>query len=131
MRVLSLPVSKTFEVEDENGNWNVGFRQLTEGDNIEVGNLAGKRDVLYDNDGAFIGYRVVSNQRLLERKAIFRTLTTCDLQYNDGTLIFESKDGLVSKAMSESKFNERYDLLPQDIASEIIAKFNEMNPAGE
>lgn len=126
-KVVSKPIAKTFVHEDPDGNWSVGFRQMREGEFIELGDISGKRDVLYDREGVFVGYRVTSNDRRLMRKGIYRTMTSCDLQYEDGTLVFESKKGSVSAAMSESQFNERWDLLDQATADQIVADFNEVN----
>lgn len=127
-RILSKPTAKTFTVEDPDGNWVVGFRQLTKGDYIDLGDLEGKRDILYDPDGNFLGYRVINNRARSERRGIYRTMTECDLAWADGTLIFESKDGLVSKAMTEQKFNQNYDLLSNAFADKIVEKFEEINP---
>jgi len=127
-RIVSKPLSKSFEIEDPEGSWNVGFRQMTEGDYIEVGDLTSQSDYLYDENGRFIGTRVLRNNRRAERRAIWRTLSSCDLTYEDGTLIFEAKDGLVRKEMNETKFNERWDLLPQALADVIVEKFYVTNP---
>jgi hypothetical protein len=133
-KYMTKPVSKSFLIEeaDPNNNWTVGFRQLREGDYIELADLQGKRDVLYDASGNWQGYRIVSNDRRLQRKGIYRTMTMCDLLYQDGTLVFDSKNGSVREAMTEQQFNDRWDLLDTDTADIIVEKYNEVNlPEGE
>jgi hypothetical protein len=127
VKVISKPTSKIFSHNDPDGDWSVGFRQMREGEFIELGDISGKRDVLYDSDGQFIGYRVVSNDRRLLRKGIYLTMTSCDLHYSDGTLVFESKKNSVADAMTERQFNENWDLLDQATADAIVADFNEVN----
>lgn len=127
-RIVSKPLTKTFEIEDPEGNWTVSFRQMTEGDYIDIGDLTGKVENMYDDNGLFIGQRILRNNRRAERRAVWRTLSSCDLVYEDGTLIFESKGDLIRKDMTEAKFNERWDLLPQALADIIVEKFYDVNP---
>ena len=123
-RIISKPLTQTFEIDD----WSVSLAQLTEGDFIELGDLEGKRDVLFDVNGRFAGYRQEINRRRSERRGIYKTMVSCTLQWEDGSLLFDSKDGRVKTAMSEQEFNQQWDLLPQEYTDTIVEKFYEVNP---
>lgn len=127
-RTLSKPLAKNYEVDD----WSVSFWQLTEGDFIELGDLEGKRDVLFERDGSFAGYREYRNKRKSERTGIYRTMGECSLLWKttegEEESIFPTKDGWVKKAMTQQKFFDAWDLLPPDIADAIVEKFYEHNP---
>lgn len=129
VRLLSKPLVSTFVIEDGDDSWTVSFRQMTEGDFTAIADIEGKRDVLYNPDGTFFGFRETRNPRTSERLGIYRTLSACSLKWEDtGELIFDSKEEFVKKAMSERQFNAAWDLLPPEIAGIIVNKFYEANP---
>lgn len=128
-RLLSKPLSSEYAIEDTTGDWKVVFFQLTEGDYIALGEIEGKRELLYDNEGQFSGVREHNNRRRALRLAVYKAMGSCSLTWEDtGDLLFDTKDGWVKKAMSEQSFNRTWDLLPPETASLIIEKFYEANP---
>lgn len=128
-RLLSKPLVTDFSIEDTEGDWKVAFYQLTEGDYIALGEIEGKRELLYDPEGQFSGVREHNNRRRALRLAVYKAMGSCSLTWEDtGDLLFDTKDGWVKKAMSEQGFNRVWDLLPPETATIIIEKFYEANP---
>lgn len=120
-KVLSKPVAATYQVDD----WTVSFYQMSEGDHLELEGF--KRETIYE-EGNWIGFREEINERRDLRKMIYRTMGSCDLEWEAGKLIFNSKDGRVRNAMTEQQFNQQWNDLPQNYADAIIEKFKEHNP---
>jgi len=127
----SKPTIKSFEIsegEEKKVIGEVTFRQITEGDFIALAELQADRDVLFE-DNQFVGYRESRNRRASQRHIVYRTLASSTLQWEDEKkLVFDSKDGMVQKVITEIEFNTAWDMLPLEIADQIVGKMYEMNP---
>lgn len=126
-RLLSKPLTKTYEIED----WSVTFAQMTDGDLSAIGDIEHTRDVRVEGN-QFMGWREVRNIRRSERLGCYRTMVSCNLAWDeDGEEkeVFPAKDGRVRNAMTETQFNRQWDLLPVDVADQLVEKFRETNPS--
>jgi len=101
---------------------------MTEGELEIMLDMEGKRDSVYDDSGVWMGFREVRNNRRIEAMMVYRTMTMCDLAWEDGTPLFDSKDNRVRHAMTEQAFRKNWELIPPDYASKIIEKFRDHNP---
>jgi hypothetical protein len=139
MKFSSYPIMESFVLEsDPTGETTVTVRQAREGENIERGEMFAKTNRIYDD--ALIGevkLQTEYNQRKLRRKEAYLTLASLSGIYTEDDkgkktewfISGETDNGpSIKAAMSETSFNNRWNMLPTAVVNEIGKLIHQVNP---
>lgn len=134
MAILSKPLTRRFDVEDEEyGNWSVTFAQATEGAYREIEDTEATFDYVYGEDGRMQSIRRQRNIRRRNMIVCWATMVSAEGFTDEaGIEQFKSRvEGgiqLVKHAMDKTQFAAVWDRLPAKIATKITECAYEVNP---
>lgn len=136
MRVTTIPVTKTFELDSvpeyEGIRGTITVRQAKEAETIEEAELFSEQTHVFDD--AEIGrYQVKRrwNPHMLIRYRAYKLLCACNLEDEDGNPLFEfktDKKGVGHVSTSQNDFFRTWGVLDPVIVDEIYRRILEVNP---
>ena len=137
VKISKLPLVKRFYLlePDPDGESYVEFRQARKGEQDKRDTLVNDMTWMFDETGGFGGLKQNKSRQEIHRLEVYTTLCGSNLEFDNGeekdtepVFKFKEDRGIPRLAMSEIEFTKAWDVLPPDLAEEILKYCHEHNP---
>ena len=137
MRIPKIPLVTRYQLQsDPDGEAYVEFRQARRGEEEKRQEMLDDMTWVLDNSGGFNGLKQNQTRTAVTRLEVFMTLCGSNLEFGsedeevdpEPVFKFKTDRGVPQLAMSEAQFEKVWNLLPVELAEEIVEACHQHNP---